>query len=557
MLSPSSLVPSRAAVRKLLACEWATLVYLLLSTALLTWISWDAYGPRLVTFGPGSDIWEHTATLRALIDDPLHPRNPHLVSTASSPRFTPHYLLIALVSRLFGMRDALDASGIAALANTALFLGGLYAFFRTYFTDARAPLYALIVSLCGWWDAWSFSNVYQLSVFFSVASYPSTAALGVSFFGLAAVCHCLRLPEPRRGWLVAVVGIFAYLLLAHPLTAVFGVGAAVLLCLFHPDVTPKQRLVIVAAVVTGAAISHLWPYFSPFKVMLGGDAPEAQWIERTVDRAAQGSIPRRLHQFYDRRGLIRALGIALAGIPLALGLFFSRRHRFMAVGAVGLVTAFALNVFVRIPLGHRIVLLAIPFLHMTVVWALLKLTPGFKEGTWLRLDTWPRRIAASLVIAALLAPFAHNAFERAQNRFQSLPKRYRSPKSGVYPPSPVVKLARAVAEKAGPDAVVLADVGRSWSLPTFGPRVVALLHKNPLVPDNVARMSAVSAALAGGTTDAKREAILKRYSVTHVMMKGRTPTQLRKFLEKSGTRISLPDGYELYALTQGDRMGEP
>src|SRR5439155_18009629 len=138
-------------------------------------VGWDAFHYRLVTFGKGLDYWEHTATLRALLDDPWHPPNPQLVSPATSPRFGPHYIAIAVFGRLLGL-DAVQAAGVAAVTNVALFLAGIAVFFRLYFRDARASLYGLIVMLAGWWRAWDYSNVYQLRVMFDVASYPSMAA---------------------------------------------------------------------------------------------------------------------------------------------------------------------------------------------------------------------------------------------------------------------------------------------------------------------------------------------------------------------------------------------
>jgi hypothetical protein len=121
----------------------------------------------------------------------------------------------------------------------------------------------------------------------------------------------------------------------------------------------------------------------------------------------------------------------------------------------------------------------------------------------------------------------------------------------------VVRFDRDVATRAGPDAVILADVGRSWSLPTFGPRVVALLHRNPLVVDYQARLRDVSAALSGGTPDATRTAIIEKYAVTHVLVANRSPVAVRRYLEKVGTRSSLPEGYDLYALHPAARIQAP
>ena len=50
---------------------------------------------------------------------------------------------------------------------------------------------------------------------------------------------------------------------------------------------------------------------------------------------------------------------------------------------------------------------------------------------------------------------------------------------------------RAIAATAGPGAVVLANPSLSWPLASFGPKVLLLLHDDPLVPDATQREQAV------------------------------------------------------------------
>jgi hypothetical protein len=181
---------------RVLACArrgWPDISFALLSLAILLWVARDALGTRVATFSASSDYWEHAAALRALIEDPLRPANPQLVSDASSPRFGPHYVLIALAARALDL-DAFGAMSLAALVNVALFLAGIECFFRSYFGSRLAPLFGLIVLLGSWLDPPHFSNVYQLAVLFSVASYPSTAALGISWLGFALTLRALRSP---------------------------------------------------------------------------------------------------------------------------------------------------------------------------------------------------------------------------------------------------------------------------------------------------------------------------------------------------------------------------
>ena len=138
--------------------RWTELAYLVLALGILAWVAWDAVSFRLITYSPGADYWEHTAVLRALLEDPWHPKHPLIAGSVSSPRFGPHFLIVALVGRAAGT-DALGAMSIASVLNAALFLLGIYLFFREYFRDPRAPLLALVVMFGSWLDAPHFSNV--------------------------------------------------------------------------------------------------------------------------------------------------------------------------------------------------------------------------------------------------------------------------------------------------------------------------------------------------------------------------------------------------------------
>ncbi|HEV8551328.1 MAG TPA: hypothetical protein VGQ57_19905, partial [Polyangiaceae bacterium] len=147
---------------------YADLLFVALSLGVLAWLWHDAFSIRSGTYTPSSDYWEHASAVRALLDDPLHPRNPQVDSPESSPRFNPIYVLVAAVARLFGA-DMLATMGAVSVLNGVLFLAGIGCFFRAYFRDARAPLFALIVMFGSWYDAPHFSNVYSLPVFFATA----------------------------------------------------------------------------------------------------------------------------------------------------------------------------------------------------------------------------------------------------------------------------------------------------------------------------------------------------------------------------------------------------
>ena len=112
----------------------------------------------------------------------------------------------------------------------------------------------------------------------------------------------------------------------------------------------------------------------------------------------------------------------------------------------------------------------------------------------------------------------------------------------------MVRVGRRVGQIAHTTGVVLGDPLPCWSLPTFGPRIVALHHSNPLVPDTDERTQQVRRFFAPGTPNREREAILRRYSVTHVLFTARQGGSAERFVEKRAEAFDLPAGLTLYAL---------
>ena len=89
--------------------HWASALFVLLALGIWGWVSWEAVYVRMVTWEAGADYWEHSATLHALIENPWHPRHPHLATDAGSPRFGPQFLLVALIARACSLgRDPSD-----------------------------------------------------------------------------------------------------------------------------------------------------------------------------------------------------------------------------------------------------------------------------------------------------------------------------------------------------------------------------------------------------------------------------------------------------------------
>ena len=526
--------------RSLIARYWAGMASVLVAFTLVFCILLEELRLRAGTFGEYSDYWEHAAVLRTLIDHPFHPPNPHLPIATSSPRFGPLSVLGALASRVLGL-DALSGLSLIAVLNTSLFVLGIWLFFRTYFRDGRAGLYGLLVMLGSWWEAWTFTSIYQPKVLLSVACYPWLAAFGVTLLGLALTLRVLRARKTPFVDLGGLAFVLATVLLTHQVTAMMALAATFLLALTEPRVPMSRRAWVAAAAIAGCLLTILWPYYSVWHLLSGGQQ-DAGWVERGVAAAAEPPVLTKLHRFYRLNELLPALGLALLGV-VSLPYFFLRwRRLFVALGVLAMLGPFALNAFIPLPLGHRFILLAVFFLHVAVVWLFMAWTPGTAEFSrlldrrWLR---WP----SLLVVWGLLSFFAFHNVQRTRAEWTYF-ARYAARGE-----SPLVRYARRVAQLAGNRAVVLGDSRLLWPIPAFGPKVVVLQHENPFVADEAQRVIDAELFFTPRLTDDERLTLIKHYQVTHVIVRREPRGPARAFLAAHARREPLPAGLTLFSLS--------
>jgi hypothetical protein len=447
--------------------------------------------------------------------------------------------VIALLGRAFGT-DALGAMSISSVVNTLLFLGGLYLFFREYFENRWAPLIALVVAFGSWLDAPHFSNVYKLSIYFSVAGYPSTAALAIMLLGLAVFLRALRSERDRpRLWVLSAF-LWAFEYLTHPLTAMLAFTAAGLLALTEPRVPRARRLWMLGSIVAGVLLSSLWPYYPALAMVAGG----------TVNRVQKGleSGEHPLHFFYEPDMIFQVLGFGLLAV-LAVPYFVWRRKLYVVpLGALVMLGVFAVSAFLDVPLGHRFILLAVFFLQVGLVGLLLEFLPPRPSEPSSPPLRRAARIGGAVLAGGLLATMAVSNVLDARDRF----KDRRTPGGE----SVTVMYGRRVAELAGPNAVVLGEALASWPIPTFGPKIVTLHHRNPLITDGKERDWAAQ-RFFGRASDDERFAILQRYRVTHVLVSSRQSGGALRFLAKYGHRRGLPLGRTLYRVPRERVISDP
>jgi len=152
------------------------------------------------------------------------------------------------------------------------------------------------------------------------------------------------------------------------------------------------------------------------------------------------------------------------------------------------------------------------------------------------------RALAALGVVALLGAQAWLGVQSARTRLGPRAHARRAD-------SQTVRLGRAIGRAAGNDAIVLGTALGSWVVPAFGPRVVVLLHENPLVADYRRRELDARVFFSDGTSNELRDAILSRYHVTHVLLSANSAPSVRRYVAARGAPQDLPGSSVLYALS--------
>ena len=536
----------------------ARTVFLLLATLLGGWLVWDAAAYRLVTYSLFADYWEHTAALTEWMRDLWAPGNPHLADGSSSARYIPHFLVLAVLGREFGL-DAIQLMALSAVVNYLLVALGTYLFCTAYFRHPWAPAIGLLVFFTGWGVPWIWSNVYELRSFFMVASYPSTFVFGLSLLAFALTLAFIR---GRVGLFTGFLGLLllaALMFVSHALTGVFAIVGCCLLALLVRDCPLSLRLLILMATAAGAALTQAWPWFPVWDVVLVQEdvLDDRVWqrfegVDAMLERARSGAWK---HLFFDPQQVLIALGPALLGVPLCLWLLLRRSHGFIVVGALLMLLPLVANVFYQIALAHRFLLYAVFFFHLAIIWVVLLLFDEWRAAQRQRAPV-PAMLRLGLygtVTVFVLAIVGHVALLLGDYRgvhlrydLQVVDKRAALP-----PGMSTVDLYRELTAELPESAVVIGNARLTWPLPTFRGKAVSLPpnHENSLVPDQYERVAAEQAFLAPETPAAERLSIARRYGATHVLINERTTVpELTNWLIDNTTTLAKVERYWLLTI---------
>lgn len=259
-------VPAAAHARE--SAVLPTGLFMLCAAALLGPLAWYS-ATDMLWQPPVRDIWQHAAALQALIDNPLQPANPFVLSDTGSRHFHPLWVGWASVARAVGL-DVWQVLAAAAYTAMALLAFGIYSFARALHTSPWAPLVLLFCLMFGWILPIQHTGFHAPATLIYAAAYPATYLVGTSFVLWAVTLRALALPVSRAQALyISLVVVLAALKFAtHQLGAVIGLLGAASFAVCWPNSDLGSRLRLLSALIFGVLLSRFWFHFSPLELVL-------------------------------------------------------------------------------------------------------------------------------------------------------------------------------------------------------------------------------------------------------------------------------------------------
>ncbi|MEO7826022.1 MAG: hypothetical protein ABIR60_02675 [Allosphingosinicella sp.] len=434
------------------------------------------------------DIWQHLASLRALIADPAHPANPFIPIEGGSRHFHPYWVSIAYVARAVGWNEW-QALAFAGFVSAGAIAAGIWAFGRAFYRTPWGPLALLASVTLGWMIPFSHTGYHSPGTFIEGIAYPAALLVGLSFLLWALVIRALERPRLAAG----IVPLAAFMFATHQLGAGIGFMAAGCFILLWPEGSLKARAIVCAAFAAGIALSTAWPYHNPF------DA-----IARAANQTWSGGI-----NFYHPLLLVAAF------FPSLFGLWGLRHPRFARTGLPVLAAfilfagIFALGWF-GILIATRFVMPAVVMLHIGLGALILAL---FRD--WRRLSK-PAQLGLFAVALFSISTFA------ALTRSQLMGEQLTADREGNSYDS-VLALTRDI-----PDLQPVAGYDMSaWPIVATGQRVVSVPWPEPMIDDLAERQAAIERLFDPALSREQRLGLARHWGARTLIIDKRGPLRRR------------------------------
>ena len=220
------------------------------------------------------DFWEHSAAIKALIDNLSLPTHPFFALTAPHSFISPYSVLIAALATLTHT-TAINALAVFGLFNFCLLAYSVKAFCSPLIKDSQSiraqdcAFYGLLLMLFLWGaNTWGYSGFLNFSLIADVLPYPSTFALALSLLGLSF--HFKISTRFSFFESIFIYVLFWVVLLTHPLTSIF--FASGLVCQLWSAAAEQRLQKLLTGVIFGSLAifaATQWPYFSLVALIFG------------------------------------------------------------------------------------------------------------------------------------------------------------------------------------------------------------------------------------------------------------------------------------------------
>jgi hypothetical protein len=483
--APAQAGPLRRLLRRPVLCFWVAglIVYGL--------AAWNFSGGHFLN-QTSRDLWQHIATLRALIADPFHPANPFVATGEGSRHFHPYWVSVALVARAFGW-DAWQAIAFAGFVSAGTLLAGIHVFGRAFYRTPWGPLALLGAMAFGWSLPVSHTGYHSLGTLIEGIAYPAALLIGLSLLLWGLVIRALERPL-LAGWIVPLA---AFMFATHQLGAGIGFMAAGCFILLWPGAGLKARAGAAGAIAVGIVFSMAWPYHNPFEA-----------IARTGIPTWSGGV-----DFYHPIMLVNAF------VPSLLGLW-GLRHRRFARTALPALAAFALFAGI-FALGWFGLLIATRF----VMPAVLMLQIGLGALFLALVDDWrtlPRSAQLGLFTFALLCLSIFGLVTGAQLAAE---RKVFAREGSSY--DAALALTRDIPDL---EPVAAYDVF-AWPIVATGQRVVSVPWPEPMIDGLARRQAAAERLFDPALTREERLRLARHWGAKTLIMDKRGP--LRRKMPKN------------------------
>jgi hypothetical protein len=464
-----------------------------------------------------SDMWEHVAVVRGLIDDPFS------ATAGLSLLDTPYTVTLGMLGSVLGV-SAVTMLSIAAIANVVLLLGAFRLFVLEATQNRRAPFWALGFLLVLWGPSpYRFSGFFNLNSIGFVLPFPSAFATAIALLVLTAALRASR--DHRWQWFAAVAAGTTTVVLVHPITALW-LAAGLLAIAVSRMRDVRAWIWLVGAGSLGLAMTLAWPYFRVFDLVGETDA---------------GLANRSMYEDV----LLRLLPVAVIGLWVLW-----RRLRVDRRDLLGLMLGGALAIYVygyvtdEYVYGRSLALVVI-VLDVAAGDGVGRLEERFQ---WRRARGWVR--AGAVTLGALLVfglIFTRGGLVRMVPT-RLLPASVRTSDELARVDDEYGFLSRFV---SGNDVVIGATDEDNRVIPAVAGQPLRPYWKAPGPSDAMTRAAAQAEFLDPATSSARRAEIRARFKVRFVLLHARDgyASSLIRALESEGATVAYDeDGFRLLAL---------